>query len=337
MDMPTLTEWLSSTRVGHPLRGLTDSLDPWEQAVAHAFEEILASVVEASPTRWEGKRREFRRLSTAEELWSLRAELLVASRLARAGVSFQFGDRSVVNPDLILIEERLGIEITAKLPRGLQALYDELEDVLLDLPGWSLHLHVTHVPTAISAAIRRELANRVQSVIKARTGTGEGGVEHIELEPVPEGESPRAITVQVLPVPALAFGHRITWDMTSDDLAPSLEPVKDSVLGVLRDPQKIAQAQSMPTILVVDISRLGIGWLRPPQVWATVLTAELPEECPFIGVATMTTSLDDSGTDIGLAFSPTSSISERITMASIASKLGIAVGQSEDATPRTME
>ena len=51
------------------------------------------------------------------------------------------------------------------------------------------------------------------------------------------------------------------------------------------DEQKARQAASMPTLLLVDIARAGVGWIRPERIWAQMLAARLPESTTFIGAA----------------------------------------------------
>lgn len=89
------------------------------------------------------------------------------------------------------------------------------------------------------------------------------------------------------------------------------------------DEQKASQAASMPALLLVDIARAGVGWIRPERVWAQVLAARLPETTPFIGAAVMVPRLDSPNVEIAVAVRPDAGESQRGALQGLASRLGL--------------
>ena len=88
-------------------------------------------------------------------------------------------------------------------------------------------------------------------------------------------------------------------------LTPHLQDVEAEIKSkVIKDARKIEQAKSMPTVLVVDISRCGVAYLRSPAVWALALRGMLDERDPYLGVAVMVSSLDDTGVKLAWSAGP---------------------------------
>ncbi len=75
-------------------------------------------------------------------------------------------------------------------------------------------------------------------------------------------------------------------------LSGHLQDAAGAVLQVLQDDQKIAQAKTMPTILLVDAARVGMSWMPSPQSWAARLSEGLPAGSDFVGVGVMIPTLD---------------------------------------------
>lgn len=94
----------------------------WELPPEHLapISQMMEAIEKVKPERWEGRRRDFRRLGP-DELWARRAELLAASVLATAGVSFEFRER----PDLV-VDSALGIEVTSRKTHSRGKLADDL-------------------------------------------------------------------------------------------------------------------------------------------------------------------------------------------------------------------
>jgi hypothetical protein len=100
--------------------------------------------------------------------------------------------------------------------------------------------------------------------------------------------------------------------------------LEKEVLVALSNEQKIRQAQSVPTILLVEASRTGLAWMRPQRTWATRLAEQLPAETPFRGIGLMISSLDSP--DVSLSIGVHSNISPRDAFAieALARDLGLA-------------
>jgi hypothetical protein len=310
---------MTGARADHPVHAILADSRPFVVEVAQALGQLLETVERAAPARWMSKRRDFRALTTERKLFEMRSELVVAAMLACAEVPFDFGDPHLPNPDLVL-KSGFGIEITAKNPDGLEMLYEELDDGLSKCPGASVTLWFSDYPIRLERSARADLVREVL-VIAARVGTSrEGGIVERTVAD-PRNGSDVVIQAVVHPVPRLMDGLRVTWQTDSGPLGPSLAAVERDVLGVLQDEKKRRQAESMPTVLAVDISRLGPGWMRPSKVWAQQLASSIPSTCPFVGVAVFTSSLDRVGCDMALAVAPSTPSAERSMIDDLAKAL----------------
>jgi hypothetical protein len=286
---PTLSSWMQSASTAHPLWPLLDDADDHGDEILDAFDTLIRYIEAAAPNRWLGKRRDFRGLKTDPAFYQFRAEMVVAARLARAGVAFEFGDTKTANPDLVL-ESGLGIEVTARDPGGVETVYEAVQTAITPTPRLAVHLDFEHYPVRIKPEHCDVLTENVIKAAKRVSETGKGQVvEHV----VVDAANGATITIQaqVLPVESLGKGFRVTWETRAEDLTTSMEAVERQLGFVLEREQKAKQARSMPCLLVVDVSRLGSAWMRPPDVWAAQLGKLVPPACPFIGVAVFTPSL----------------------------------------------
>ena len=74
------------------------------------------------------------------------------------------------------------------------------------------------------------------------------------------------------------------------EFAPHFEAVEREILSKVEEKRR--QSGRMPTALVVDVSRLGMAWLRPPEVWADRLAAKLfRQPHAFVGLALVSSPL----------------------------------------------
>ena len=72
--------------------------------------------------------------------------------------------------------------------------------------------------------------------------------------------------------------------------------------------EKARQADKMPTIVLLDMSRTGWAWMRGPEAMVPALQKILPST-PFAGLGAFTTSLDrhePMQTHLALSSSPSS-------------------------------
>lgn len=215
--------------------------------------------------------------------------MLLAAKLARANIAFEFGDTKTANPDLVLTTG-LGIEVTARGPDGVDTLYEAVQTAITTTPSVAVHLDFEHYPVRIKPVHCDVFTDKVREAAKRVSHIGHGEVvEHV----VVDAANGATITIQaqVLPVESLGKGFRVTWETRAEDLTNSMEAVERQLGVVLKRDQKVKQARVMPCLLVIDVSRLGSAWMRPPAVWGAQLGKLVPPDCPFIGVAVFTPSL----------------------------------------------
>jgi hypothetical protein len=304
---PALADWMASVRPGHPLQPLISAdtvADPGSVAGSclAAFDTIITRLNAAAPQRLSTERSEFRAVKTFDDLLIVRAELVAGSALAARDVGFDFGKRgSKPEPDLVLRGRNLGIEVKARRLDGLQNLVEEMKTALTALTwegGAAIVVFVAchERPLYLKPARRAEIINGTLQRIRS----GAMGSLAFEVEQ-PWATSPRlTITVRFLPQPADVAESSVVveggWELTSH-----LSDVESEVIAVLNDPQKVAQANAMPTILLVDAARTGLSWIRPPSIWARRLADRLPAGTSFVGVAVMIPTLDSPDVAIALA------------------------------------
>ena len=84
----------------------------------------------------------------------------------------------------------------------------------------------------------------------------------------------------------LNFGARTESDLT--DHFVEIEREIDNKLA-----EKQQQADKMPTVLLLDFSRVGWAWLRSNPVWIATLRSKLQGQA-FVGLGLMVSTLDSS-------------------------------------------
>jgi len=306
----------------HPLRPLLQVDEPFVAGWLSTLDRILQQLDAQSPDRIKNKRREFCDLRTEQGFLEWRAEIVVAVKIGRAGLSFAFGDSSMPNPDLVIDQCNLGVEVTGKTPEGVIHLYDEIEAALRDTPNSSVHLVFSRYPVRVNREHRDSIVQAVTTAAR-KAETSREGAAFSETVDDPKNAGTVVIGIQVLPVPRLGTGHRVTWETQAGDLSVPLSSVEHAVFAIGGEPAKRRQAESMPTLLAVDVTRLGAGWIRPPHVWAQMLRAGMPADFPFAGLAVITPKLDDEDTEIGLAVSSNATAEARRSVESFAEAMGL--------------
>jgi hypothetical protein len=247
------------------------------------MECILSALERAHPLRLERKRKDFRRDLDEGNQLNLRLELLVASRLTTCAIPFEFGDAA--QPDLRCWpaeDHTVSLELTTRKRDGHRDLCDKLEEALADLAV----LVTVHIPTRqlhISASDCQAVCARVRAAVEA-------SAESQCQVPLPE------ISGTALCTFADPTSHsRVTLENASE-LTEHFNSVEQELRNVVewkRDQAERGGFDPM-TILVVDASRLGQSWLRPPKMWAGAL-ARLSldwDRIPFAGVLVAFSSLD---------------------------------------------
>jgi hypothetical protein len=289
--------------------------------VLTAYNDIIGILESRQPLRLESERADFRRASTDDALLIVRAELVAGAKLARAGVDFEFGKRGGVPlPDLILTGRDLAIEVKARRLDGFADLYEELNAALVQIDAPVIvHVLCDEQPLAMKPEARARVVNHtIERVQCGQRGTAEMSI------PQPWASRPRlVIAVQIVELERPPTGRRVITS-TCGTLTGHFQDLEKEVLVALSNEQKIRQAQSVPTILLVEASRTGLAWMRPQRTWATRLAEQLPAETPFRGIGLMISSLDSP--DVSLSIGVHSNISPRDAFAieALARDLGLA-------------
>lgn len=300
---------------GHPLSPVIESVRKRGQssgegvAVLAAFEQIIAILEAAKPDRLPTEQADFRKAKTWEDLLITRAELIAGAKLAQAGIPFDFGVRGKSpQPDLLLRSAGLGIEVKARRLDGLRDLHDELEEALENANAdVMITIACRERPLYFKPAERSDL---IADILK-RVSNGLYETMVIELDQSWAATPKLQIAVQIVPAKPPALGSRVFIE-GGEALTGHLTNVESEVITVLTaDEQKANQAASMPTLLLVDVARTGLSWIRPERVWAQMLAARLPESTPFIGAAVMVPRLDRHTVEIAVAARPSAAVLDR--------------------------
>lgn len=324
---PRVMSWMKEARASHPLSELIDSVRDGGSspgaatAILAAFEQVIAGLEAVKPERLLTERADFRKARSWDDLLIVRAELVAGHKLAQAGVPFDFGVRGgSPQPDLVLKETELGIEVKARRLDGLRDLHNELEEAL-ENAGAEVVVHIAcrERPLYLKEAERRDLVSEVLD----RVTSGSYGTISAELDQ-PWAATPKLpLALRIFPDDSFFPGQRVFIE-GGEALAGHLANIESEVIAVLTaDEQKASQAASMPTLLLVDIARAGVGWIRPERVWAQVLAVRLPETTPFIGAAVMVPRLDSPNVELAVAVRPDAGESQRGALQGLASRLGL--------------
>jgi hypothetical protein len=266
-DLPSFNTWMEGTSADHPLnhRGI-----PREFLVV--WDDLLRPIEIAQSLRIARKKDAFRKIQTFSQCMEQRAELLAASLLAHADIAFEFG---ADHPDLVLGGQGCGIEVGTRVIDDLRALHDEIEGRAQGLTGLQIILTFDGRPLKIGANRLIEIANEV--VASATGGTGNLRFESVGL------------TVGIATAPFDEVHVSMSGQKLGSELGPHMAEIEREVDNKIAEKRR--QAEKMPTVLLLDISRVGDSFLRSPDVWSQVLNSKLKGE-PFVGLGVMVSSLD---------------------------------------------
>lgn len=279
-DFPALALWLSAGTVSdHPL--VQGVIPGW---FLGALNEILQSLENVHPLRVSQKREAFRGLRSFSALLELRAELLAASLLARAGLQFEF---AADHPDLVLPGAAGGIEVGTRALDSPRALHEELELRMADQVGLIVVLSFDNRPLKLGL----ERVNRIVEMVAGRRHS----------EPTTLRFEDAGLTVSITTETGFENAQiLINFGATLTDHLAEVEREIDNKIA-----EKRRQAKRMPTMLLLDFSRVGMAWLRPGSVWLPVLRSKLDAE-PFAGLGLMVSTLDSSlPLDLHVVLKPT--------------------------------
>jgi hypothetical protein len=272
-DPGSLAAWMVDANPEHPLHRPGIRIE-----IIVALDEIIRSLELVQPLRLGQKRKAFQQIKALDQLSEQRAELLAASLLARAGVGFEFAND---HPDLVLHGGTSGIEVGSRTVDSTPwDIHEKLELRLSDQQGLLIVLTFDDRPLKLGVEQVAQIVDRIVEKAIDNPTTGlrfEGAKLSVGFSPDSGFEG-----CQVM----LNFGNQIGALLT-DHLAEVDREVDNVIV------KKRRQAQKIPTVLLVDVSRLGEGWIRNGSVWVSVLRAKLKNE-PFVGLGVMVSTVDSS-------------------------------------------
>ncbi len=270
-DLPALQNWFEG-RDDHPLRWFFQSRRKtsrppnaayawWRNPILVAMEETLAILEAVQPDGLGAKRREFRAFKSTgsgymDHFMTHRAELVIASLLAEASISFRFN--TVAGPDLLLGENGkvFGIEVSSRRPKSLSDLSRALH-VGLRARGLSSSVSISTDPIP-PVAIRNDVRNAIiEKFLPTDGGRGVTSLRAMAAPARPEYGIPASwVTIRVG-----GDEGRLTTNapFNSPHMIATAQQVANNVL---REERKLVQAQRWPTVLIVDLSGTDLPDLR---------------------------------------------------------------------------
>jgi hypothetical protein len=266
-----LAAWLVGANDDHPL--LIERID---DDVLAPLDEMLGDLERAQPLRLARKRRSFQALKSFDALVEMRAELLTAALLTRIGSHFDFG---ADHPDLLLGDDFGGIEVGTRRLDGPRRLFELLDEVArqTDLSLYEITLTFDRRVLKISDERIRAAIQEIGTMVT--DGVSEFRVEDIGLN-VEASEGFGQITMfnQALGVPL-------------GDVVPEL--IREFQNKIV---EKRRQASTVPTMLLLDFSRVGDAWMIGNETWARelqlLLDAEPAKDVAYYGFGLMISSID---------------------------------------------
>jgi len=273
VDRPVLDGWLAGASAAHPLHSFVDVPEYLDDV-----ERMVAPLHEVGVLRLEGKRRDFRALTNQEKWMDMAAELRLASWHVQRGVEVQFGSPGTPNPDLVLPEFELGLEMTRRARGGLA---DLRRAVRKGCRGWKPspkpHILVTGQPLSIRSTVLAQITHEVVDALRAGQD-----VVHVVLRPAARGRP--AMTARISLFGGISVLPQIKYHPDAADLTVTMSDIEQLVRDCLDSPQKRAQGGAMTTVLLIDASRLSdTFWLRSADVWSRRLGTLIATDDTFTG------------------------------------------------------
>jgi hypothetical protein len=216
------------------------------------------------------------RQKSFSETLSEHSELVLAAWLARAGIKFEFGQPGQPQPDLVLPDWGLGIEVGSRTLNDTQQLEDEIRAVIeAGHDAEQVQIIYDTWPLAIRETVRGIIAAAV-----------ERGLE-VDEEVVPAHDDQPAVRVHITRAPSSGLST-VNTSVDGSLLTSHMYEVEAEIRSkVIKNSGKVRQAESMPTVLVIDVARCGLAWMRPLEMWRQVLEDILDEDDPYVAVAVM--------------------------------------------------
>ncbi len=299
--LPTLRSWLAGV-AQHPLHQLMrrpPGLEPdfvvyawWRDPILTIFDELIAALERAQPKGLSRTRRRFKELGDGPEsrndLYRLRAELVVAASLIENGVSFRINPNE--GPDFLVDEaagQVVGIEVSTRAPLSLATLGAEVAAQLeaLGVPAAVQFIAEGPPPVSIRGGARQRILDHVVQAALA------GGQQVLFEEAVPAriDECKPASMLQIqISHPAGLTQPSVSAMAAIHPGSPHLEDIAEEIAKQpLRDEQKRRQAMLMPTVLVTDVTHCGGSTNRQLTEWLPIFDRIWAPGDPFVGLVGM--------------------------------------------------
>lgn len=279
---PRLDDWAGS-KPKHPLRSDYEGL-PGQRAALSVLEDVIVDLEAAGPPGLGGKRKQLKTASSWQDCLDIRTELLVAAKLLAAGIPFVFlPTTGSPQPDIEINSGALRLEVTNRWVPGRSSLEETLEAQLKGT-GFTIGILCSTEPARITDDQRGQICDAVAAQVA--TGTA------FTLEEDVVGTGGRTATLTITGTPGPAGAELVTWEVASAELTDHMADVEAYLRNKLTDIQKNAQAQAAATVLIIEASRTGNGWVRPDWVWDRKLQALLDSTVSnFVGLVVVFTDL----------------------------------------------
>lgn len=280
--LPALAAWLKEANPGHPL--VVADIDV---SLLRPLDKIIHELENAQPQplRLARKRRAFQALKSEDALIEQRAELLVGSLLAAAGIPFEF---AVDHPDLVLVDAGAGIEVGTRKLDGPRRLYERIAETVraASAPGCEIVLTFDQRLMKISETTITEVATQVASA--AMAGSARLRFEGLGLTVAVAADSTLTAPLVVM------FNQKL-----GTNLDGHVEDVKREIENKIEEKRR--QTSKMPTILLLDFIRVADAWMISNETWTNELHDLIERESGenglsksegYVGFALMFSPLD---------------------------------------------
>jgi hypothetical protein len=239
-----------------------------------AMDQVIGTLVRAQPLRLSRKRDAFQAARSIGAVLEQRAELVVGALIAQAGVEFEF---AADFPDLVLSHGSYGIEVGTRAIDGPWGMCDQLEAGLAGRSGLHVVLRFDRRPLKLPETVVRDV---VSSIIEQ---------EYTQPTTTLRFDSAQLTVLVAKDVIEGASNAVVEFQSEGPELTSHMGEVERELDNKIAEKRR--QATKMPTILLLDVSRVGWAWLRPGSVWNAVLQKKLEGE-PYVGLALMVSTLD---------------------------------------------
>lgn len=285
---PILSEWMKGAGSKHPYATefqAAPKYDYGQWAELDYLESLLSGLHRAGAGRLEGKRRDFRKLRDKPGHLGMRAELVVAGRLADRGIGFDFGATGTPQPDMVLRDLGLGIEVTTRSTNAEWVLKRELAMAMrVHRPKVHFLMEYSAKPFTIRSKVREQIIQEVHRAV-----TDDESEVHCVVRPAKDGQPAITLKVTIQPMGKyqIGFWPDVRLAESPDLLKPLMIDGEEALVGAMEEKRKRRQAEAMPTVLVVDVAGIEGSWLRTTRSWGDRLVQLIKPNHRFAALAVM--------------------------------------------------